>query len=56
MSESPRIIIDVTKAELDILREAMAKKYTDLMRYFDDCETQARFNQSKKQMREEKQP
>ena len=36
-----RIVIDVSKGELDYIREAVEHKHKSLMGYFDDCEAEA---------------
>ena len=36
-----RITIDVSKEELDFIREAVAQKYRNLVGYFDTCEAEA---------------
>ena len=37
-----RIIIDVTKAELDFMREAIVLKHVNLMSYLQTCEEDVR--------------
>jgi len=37
-----RIIIDVSKSELDYIREAITNKHVCLMSYFDTCEEDAK--------------
>ena len=37
-----RIMIDVTQAELDFMREALEHKYESLMEYLNACEVDAR--------------
>lgn len=36
-----RIVIDVSKGELDYMREALQLKHTNLMTYLDVCEVEA---------------
>jgi len=36
-----RIVLDVSKGELDYIREAVEQKYKSLMGYFDTCEVEA---------------
>ena len=36
-----RIVIEVSKGELDYIREAVEHKHKSLMNYFDDCEAEA---------------
>jgi len=37
-----RIIIDVSKGELDFMREALETKHINMMSYLDTCENEAR--------------
>jgi len=36
-----RIVLDVSKGELDYIREAVEQKHKSLMSYFDACEVEA---------------
>lgn len=37
-----RITIDISKEELDFIREALAAKYRNLISYLDDCESSSK--------------